>query len=128
MCQSTSICKRLFLMRLLQKRRHREVDMITRVRRHGTTFSPVDQTAYMPFRRKLFCCWSDFKIKNSSETLIVLPKELGYLKRSGPVLSLAKKKNAVFHSFFAFFFEIFFNFIHQDTYCSCLRSSYFHNI
>jgi len=69
--------------------------------------APVDQTAYMPFRRKLFCCWSDFKIKNSSETLIVLPKELGYLKRSGPVLSLAKKKNAVFHSFFAFFFEIF---------------------
>ena len=68
---------------------------------------PVDQTAYMPFRRKLFCCWSDFKIKNSSETLIVLPKELGYLKRSGPVLSLTKKKNAVFHSFLPSFLRFF---------------------
>ena len=90
--------------------------------------TPVDQTAYTPFRRELFCFWSDSKIKNSSEIPIGVPIELADLKRSGPALSLAKKKNVFFLRFTPFFFEEFLNFIHQDTHFSFLRSSYFQYI
>ena len=74
---------------------------------HRKSGSPVDQTAYTTFRRELFFFWSDSKIKNSSEILIGLPIELGDLKRSGPALSLAKKKNVFFLRFTPSFFEDF---------------------
>ena len=74
-----------------------------------TSLSPVFQTAYMPNRHRLFCFLPNFKIKNSSETVIRLLRRLGYLKRRIQIFSFMKKKKC---SFSLFFTPLFLGFFH----------------
>ena len=61
-------------------------------------YSPVFQTAYTPFRSRLFCLLSDFENKNSSETLKGLLNQLRYLKRKNQNFSFIKKIKMWFFS------------------------------
>ena len=74
-----------------------------------TSWTPVFQTAYMPNRHRLFCFLPNFKIKNSSETVIRLLRRLGYLKRRIQIFSFMKKKKC---SFSLFFTPLFLGFFH----------------
>ena len=74
--------------------------------------SPVFQTAFSPFRSRLFCLLPDFQNKNSSETLKGLLNQWRYLKRKNQNFSFIKKiKNVIFLYFYTPFFTDSFNFI-----------------
>jgi len=62
----------------------------------------------MPNRHRLFCFLPNFKIKNSSETVIRLLRRLGYLKRRIQIFSFMKKKKCIFSLFFTPHFLGFF--------------------